>query len=1093
MKHLIILVLLSAGICRADAYDWREAFDNPRTEHQPWTFWYWMYGCVSDEGIRRDLQAMKDAGIAGFYLMPIKDVADGKATAEQLTAKGMPDYFTSGQLSDNWWRRIDTVAAVADSLNLQMGIHFCDGFALGGGPWITPEESMQRIVWSDTVVEIGSGRHGDGDVISLPMPPVKEGYYEDIAVYAYPATFYDDRMPACDTEFPLRSSEPCDIIMTYDEPFTLRSVQVITGGNNIQAHRLKVYASDDGNDYTFVREISPARQGWQNTDAYATYSIPATTARYFKFHWTPEGSDPGSEDMDAAKWKPNLRLGNLILSSEPVVDGYEGKSGAVWRVSKEFAVDDADAIPMESIIDMTPFFDGRQLSICAGDHEGRPYSQLSNRISDSLARARTLNSQLSTSRWHILRIGHTSTGHTNATGGGGRGLECDKFSRDAIDKQFDRWFAAIYNHLPEDVARRVLTRLHIDSWECGSQNWGEGFAEEFRARRGYDLMPWLPVYAGVPLTSDRQASALNSETVLRDIRLTIAELIDEVFFDEFEKLGRQYGCEISEESVAPTMVSDGLLHYRHADYPMGEFWLNSPTHDKPNDMLDAVSGAHIYGKNIIQAEGFTEVRGTWDEHPGMLKSLLDRNYCLGINSIVFHVNTHNPYTDLKPGMTLDGIGTFFQRDNTWWREMPAFTDYISRCQALLQYGSPVVDIAVYTGDEMPRRAILPERLTTSLPGLLGEETLERERVRMLNEGQPLEVSPVGVTHTLNMTKAEQWINPLRGYRYDSFNHDVLDGAHVDGGCIVTEGGMRYRVLVLPQARPMNPDRLMTCDSIVDVLKTQGATVIDEPWTAADLSSVGIERDAALPAGIDYTHRHGAEADIYFVSNQTDTTVTFVPRFRDTREFACVANPLDGKLYTLEDEVVLMPGASLFVIYTDSETDGVEKEAVYAAETAGPPIENDCFTRCEWHVSFEQTGLSLDTDELFDWSSSADDRIRYYSGHAAYTTTFKYKERAGGRIMLDLGDVRDIATVYINDRCCGTAWTAPYVVDITDAVKKGTNTLRIDVVNTWANALLGNDRGTPPYEGIWTNGKYRRAEKTTLPAGLLGPMKLRIRN
>ena len=95
---------------------------------------------------------------------------------------------------------------------------------------------------------------------------------------------------------------------------------------------------------------------------------------------------------------------------------------------------------------------------------------------------------------------------------------------------------------------------------------------------------------------------------------------------------------------------------------MGEFWLNSPTHDKPNDMLDAISGAHIYGKNIIQAEGFTEVRGTWNEHPGILKALLDRNYALGINRLFFHVYVHNPWLDRKPGMTLDGIGLFFQRE-----------------------------------------------------------------------------------------------------------------------------------------------------------------------------------------------------------------------------------------------------------------------------------------------------------------------------------------------------------------------------------------------------------------------------------------------
>ena len=601
----------------ATAGNWYDNFKRPPAAAQPWTFWYWMYGCVSDEGIRLDLKAMDDAGIAGFYLMPIKDISDGK----QYNG-------TAQQLSPEWWKRMNTVFNVADSLNLKMGIHFSDGFALGGGPWITPEESMQKVVWSDTIVSGGKVK------MRLAMPKAYQGYYEDIAVFAYPATNADDRTPKASVEFPFRSSTPCDIIMSYDEPFTLRSVKIVTGGNNYQAHRYRLYASDNGTDYRFVREIYPARQGWQNTDAYATYAVPATTARYFKFHWTPEGSDPGAEDMDAAKWKPNLKVGNIVLGSEAVTDGYEGKSGAVWRVSKAFGIADGNCVSRKKVLNIT------------------------KAVKDG-----TVETFLPKGRWHILRMGHTSTGHTNATGGGGRGLECDKFSKAAIDKQFDNWFANIYRHAPKDKVKKVLTRLHVDSWECGSQNWSSNFAGEFMRRRGYDLTEWLPVYAGVPIETSAK-----TDSVLRDIRLTIAELIDEVFFTEVERLAKEYNCELSTECVAPTMVSDGLLHYRHADYPMGEFWLNSPTHDKPNDMLDAISGAHIYNKRIIQAEGFTEVRGTWDEHPGMLKPLLDRNYCMGINSIVFHVYTHNPYTDRKPGMTLDGIGTFFQRGSTVARD-----------------------------------------------------------------------------------------------------------------------------------------------------------------------------------------------------------------------------------------------------------------------------------------------------------------------------------------------------------------------------------------------------------------------------------------
>ena len=1019
-----------------NAPEWYKRFMSPSEKAAPWTFWYWMYGCVTDEGIRLDLNAMRDAGIKGFYLMPIKDVSDGA----QYNG-------TSRQLSAEWWKRIDTVYNTANELGLEMGIHFSDGFALGGGPWITPEESMQRIVWSDTIVE------GGKQEITLPRPACKENYYEDITTFAYPADYVDDRKPKASVEFPFRSSEPCDIIMSYDEPYTLRSVEIVTGGNNYQAHRFKVYASDDGTNYRFVREISPARQGWQNTDAYATYAIPATTARYFKFHWTPEGSDPGSEDMDAAKWKPNLKIAGIVLGSEPTIDGYEGKSGKVWRVSEYFPVADNECIPKDQVINLT----GKLLS---SDFLDKPFS---------------IN--LPKGRWHILRIGHTTTGHVNATGGGGRGLECDKFSRKAIKKQFDNWFANIYNHAPKEIAKKVLTRIHVDSWECGSQNWSDNFADEFRRRRGYDLMPWLPLYAGVPIGTSEE-----SEKVLRDIRLTIAELINDIFFDEVSTLGKQYGCKLSAECVAPTMVSDGLLHYQHADYPMGEFWLNSPTHDKLNDMLDAVSGAHIYGKNIIQAEGFTEVRGTWDEDFALLKPLLDRNYCTGINVLVFHVNTHNPWTDRRPGMTLDGIGTFFQRDNTWWKEMPAFTGYISRCQALLQYGKPVVDIAVYTGDETPRRAILPERLITSLPGLYSDQVKEREAKRLANAGQPLEVSPVGVTHTANMTKAEHWVNPLRGYRYDSFNHDVLGKSQVKGGRLVTPGGMEYSALVIPQARKMNPGRIVNCWNTIDSIEKWGVPVIREPWEKADLASLGIKKDAVLPEGIDFTHRTAEGTDIYFMSNQTGKQMTFKPVFRAERAYRYLADAVTGKVYNAGESVTLPAGGSLFYILSD--------DAVPAKLTAMPTQSTTLTTldKNKWNISFEETGKKITASQLIDWSKSTEKEVKYYSGHATYKTTFRLgRKPKNGTVMLNLGTVANAATVYVNGQKCGTAWTAPYAVDITKAVKRGNNTLEITVVNTWANALQGNDLGTPPYEGIWTNGKYRRASKELLPAGLLGPV------
>ncbi len=1030
-----------------------------------------MYGEVNDNALEYELREMKKAGIGGFYLMPIKGKSDIPKDSDGNTIyKGDAE-----QLTDNWWRAIDRVYSVSEKLGLEVGIHISDGFALAGGPWIKPEESMKCVVYSDTVATFAKQKF-----FSTSKPEAKENFYRDIAILAYPALHTDNRKPQCSVEFPFRSSEPTDIIMRYDEPFTLRSVKVVTGGNNYQAHRLALYASDNGADYRFVQNIEPARQGWQNTDAQATYSVKATTAKFFKFHWTPVGSNPGAEDMDAAKWKPNLKLGNLLLSSEPIVDGFEGKSGIVWRVSKSIAHDmDNECVTKDEIIDLTPYTQDGEINLKG--------------IKDKTIKKKFKKHK----EWHIVRLGYTSTGHKNTTGGGGKGLECDKFSRDAVQKQVDNWFLKIYNRQTESQKGEVVTRLHVDSWECGSQNWSENFATEFKKRRGYDLNDWLLLYAGVPVESVEK-----SNKVLRDIRNTIGELVNDVFFAVAKETAYKHNLELSTECVAPTMVSDGLLHYKNATIPMGEFWLNSPTHDKINDMLDAISGAHIYGKNIIQAEGFTEVRGTWDEHPAMLKQLLDRNFCYGINSIVFHVMTHNPYMDKEPGMTLDGIGTFFQPSNTWWKHMPAFTKYITDCQTALQHGKPVVDIAVYTGDEMPRRSIIPNRLIDILPGLFGEKYVTQEHARMANDGQPMEVSPVGVSHTKNMVKADNFINPLHGYKYDSFNHDVLSTANVVDGKIRTAYGMEYSVLVIPQTRPMNPNGINTAAKDIDRLKSLGAKIIEQPWTQADLSSLGIEPDIILPEGLDYTHRTSEDGDFYFISNQSDKSVGI--RINDLKirdknwgnAYFCSFQP--RKFVRVNDlmrytEIMLAPGDSYFLIFTNEDISKIPeftfKERKEVMDISGNT----------WTLAFTKNGLRDTTTVLKDWTEYDNPQIKYYSGTCTYTTTLNSKEldntirsissKSDKRISISFENVNNIVSVKVNGITCGTAWRAPYKIDITDVLRRGKNELEIQVSNTWANALLGSDLGTPPFENIWTNGKYRRAEKEPLPAGMTGAVKI----
>ena len=1093
LKHRIIALSLLAWVAISPAgaqqpRSLHEQFQNPSSEAKPWTFWYWMYGAISKEGITADLEAMKQAGLGGTYLMPIKGIEE----APQYNGKAQ-------QLTPEWWEMVRFSMDEADRLGLKLGMHICDGFALAGGPWITPKESMQKVVWTDTIVDGGKLK-----ALRLPQPETYEGYYEDISLFALPVDKdAADEMPAkmtctniatgngidpkktvnVDDAGVIRSSYPCYIQYEYEQPFTCRNIEIILSGNNYQAHRLKVMASDDGITYRQVKQLTPARQGWQNTDENSTHTIPATTARYFRFYWTPEGSEPGSEDMDAAKWKPNLKIKKLRLHREARLNQWEGKAGLVWRVAtatKEEEIGKEDCYDPSQIINLTEQFKGN---------------------------SRTLTATLPKGKWKLLRMGHTATGHTNATGGGGKGLECDKFDPKAVRKQFDNWYAQAFVKTDPALARRVLKYMHVDSWECGSQNWSDNFATEFKKRRGYDLMPYLPLLAGIPMES-----AQRSEKILRDVRTTIAELVVDVFYQVLADCAKEYDCQFSAECVAPTMVSDGLLHYQKVDLPMGEFWLNSPTHDKPNDMLDAISGAHIYGKNIIQAEGFTEVRGTWDEHPGMLKALLDRNYALGINRLFFHVYVHNPWLDRKPGMTLDGIGLFFQRDQTWWdKGAKAFCDYVTRCQALLQYGHPVTDIAVFTGEEIPRRSILPERLVPSLPGIFGNKRVESERIRLANEGQPLRVRPVGVTHSANMADPEKWVNPLRGYAYDSFNKDaLLRLAKAEDGRIALPGGASYKVLVLPLPRPMNPDPVELSPEVkqkINELKQAGVLIPDIPYKEDDFAAYGLERDLIVPEDIAWTHRRGELGDVYFIANQREETRTFTASMRiDGGKPECW-NPVTGEINAhpsyehkgnrTEVTLTLAPNESVFIVYssegTDKDKQSTSKKLSEEKGSSDKDLQTLALETKEYTVTFANTGKEINRNELFDWSKEEDEQIRYYSGTATYKTTFRWKNKLNKnqRVFLNLGQICNLATVRINGVDCGTIWTAPYRADITAALKKGINQLEIEVTNTWANAFLGADEGKAPFSGIWANAKYRRQEKTLLPAGLLGPLSLTI--
>lgn len=300
---------------------------------------------------------------------------------------------------------------------------------------------------------------------------------------------------------------------------------------------------------------------------------------------------------------------------------FKGKTGPAWRNATDSAAR-SEAVPMTDVLPLK--MEG-----------GMVMGVMVNGI---------LQNKLPKGSWCLLRMGHTSTGQTHATDGKGMGLEVDRFSPSAVKKLFDSWYAPLLNRPHGDV----VSYLYIDPREWGSQNWGCQFAEEFKARRGYDLIPYLPVMAGVPLES-----ASRYEQVQNDIRLTIEELVKEKFFQTFTRLAEEQYVEVSCEPI--------------------------PRTDHPDDMFRAVSRAHIYNENPVQAVACTGNYGAQNGTPALLKPLIDRHLALGINRFIF------------------------QHDIVRHPEARGFMDYITMCQHYLQQGRPVVDIAVFHPSENPEQ------------------------------------------------------------------------------------------------------------------------------------------------------------------------------------------------------------------------------------------------------------------------------------------------------------------------------------------------------------------------------------------------------
>lgn len=254
--------------------------------------------------------------------------------------------------------------------------------------------------------------------------------------------------------------------------------------------------------------------------------------------------------------------------------------------------------------------------------------------------------------------------------------------------------------------------------------------------------------------------------------------------------------------------------------------------------------------------------------------------------------------------------------------------------------------------------------------------------------------------------------------------------------------------------------------------------------------------------IAWTHRRGDDFDIYFISNQLNTQREIEVTLRKAGCIPEIYDPVTGEIgYAKEWElqngrtivpIQLTPYGSLFIV--------LQKKTKSKAGRSGKnwrEYREVLLLDTTWEVQFDTNyggpDESILYDTLEDWTSHTYPGIKYYSGTAHYKTAFfwEYSEGPDREVWLNLGEVANIAEVWVNDIYCGVAWTVPYRVPISKALRKGENKLRIEVTNTWANRLIGDQRLPEDERVTWTTAPYRLAGKPLLKSGLTGPVRILI--
>ncbi len=868
-------------------------FLNPPASARPHTWWHWMNGHVTQDGITRDLEAMQRVGIGGFQNfsvgsgIPIGPVEYGSA---------------------EWLRLMQHTIREADRLGLEFQMHNCPGWSSSGGPWITPERTMQQVTWSETVV-----RGGKKQKINLPEPFKRLNYYRDVAVLAFPAPAgerqtWSDTLTSISTPAgpvdkaqlvagtgpgleiaPTSATQPGTLLLAFSAPFEARSVLIYTaapaslgGGRVLPVGPIGVEVSDDGTSFRKVAELPLVI-----TETPGAASFAPVRAKFFRL------TLPLAARVMQVRLSGATRLNDWTTKAN-FAGGQPGVAGMAASAAP------GPAVPADEIIDPTKLIDLTKLM--------QPDGQL-----DWKAPA---------GDWVVLRLGHTATDRINkAAPTTGQGLECDKFSREAFDFHFHQMFDQLLPAL-KAMHNKSKVGLLIDSYEVGMQNWTVNFPQDFQASRGYELLHYLPAMTGRVIGNEEL-----TEKFLWDMRRTQADLMANNYYGRCAELCHENGF------LAYTEPYNGgpfeqLQAGSRMDVNMGEFWVR--TLRFRHSLKVASSVQHINGRAVVGAEAFTgdAVHSKWQEHPYSLKADGDYMFTLGLNRMIFHRYAHQPHPTARPGMTMGPWGIHMDRTNTWFETGAEWFKYLARCQYLLQQGQFVADLLYLTADDAP-----------------GEDVSLRPA--------PNPAPPVG-------------------YDYDNINVEtLLKRATVADGQLALPEGQRYRLLVLPLRPTMSLLLLRKLRelvgqglSILGPKPQRSASLVggpaataewqrlaDELWSGAGpelrvgqgrvfvgqpvqqvLNMLQTPPDFEFSArssdpAINYLHRRLPEGEVYFVANRKRRPETLVATFRVAGrrpEFwnAATGEAVPAAVYESANgrtrvALELEPAGSVFVVFREA--------------------------------------------------------------------------------------------------------------------------------------------------------------------------------